>query len=208
MCWSAGKLCSSLSRLQVRQRKLIPRRHIFVPIVTTAFLLANLFFAGVFSLLCLGFGDKAYEFVEVIATLGKDNPLWQQTAARAGWSPGNDIWYLVVLLSILSLLWMIWGYIFYFLTRVDDPNSTTRRVERWLLRGSILEMLVAISCHIVVRGRGDCCAPIATFWGIATGLSIMLLSFGPGVFFLFTARANRLRPRPQPAAPVTTSQPH
>ncbi len=65
---------------------------------------------------------------------------------------------------------------------------------KWLLRGSILELLVAVPSHIVVRQRGVCCAPAGTFWGITTGLAVMLLAFGPGVFFLYVARCRRLRP--------------
>jgi hypothetical protein len=92
------------------------------------------------------------------------------------------------------LLWIIWGVVFYRYARADDPEVLTKRATRWLLRGSILELLVAVPSHIVVRHRNDCCAPIGTFWGIVTGISIMLLSFGPGVFFLFVERCQRLHP--------------
>ena len=34
------------------------------------------------------------------------------------------------------------------------------------------------------RTRGDCRAPLFTLLGIATGLSVALLAFGPGLFFL------------------------
>jgi hypothetical protein len=61
----------------------------------------------------------------------------------------------------------------------------------WLLRGSILELLIAVPSHVIVRQRDDCCAPFATFWGIVTGISVMLISFGPGVLFLFAARIRR-----------------
>ena len=36
---------------------------------------------------------------------------------------------------------------------------------------------------------------MGTFWGIATGISVMLLCFGPGVFFLFVERFRRLQPK-------------
>ena len=77
---------------------------------------------------------------------------------------------------------------------MDDPGRLMDRLTRWLLRGSILELLVAVPSHVVSRSRGDCCAPMGTFWGIVTGLSVMLLAFGPGVYFLFVARMTRLRP--------------
>jgi hypothetical protein len=75
-----------------------------------------------------------------------------------------------------------------------------RRLTAWLLRGSILELLVAVPAHVIVRQREDCCAPAATFWGLATGLTVMLMSFGPGVFFLFAARMRRLKPKAQARA--------
>jgi hypothetical protein len=60
----------------------------------------------------------------------------------------------------------------------------------WLLKGSVLELLIVIPCHVIVRRRHDydCSAPIATSFGIATGLAIMLLSFGPSVLFLYKKR--------------------
>ena len=75
-------------------------------------------------------------------------------------------------------------------------TRSLKRATRWLLRGSILELLVAVPSHVIVRRRDDCCAPAGTFWGIATGISVMLLCFGPGVFFLFVERCRRLKPNP------------
>jgi hypothetical protein len=39
-----------------------------------------------------------------------------------------------------------------------------------------------------------------TFIGLTMGMSVMLFSFGPGVFFLFAARWRRLHPEPQELA--------
>ena len=64
---------------------------------------------------------------------------------------------------------------------------------RWLIKGSILELLIAVPSHIYVRGRNDCCAGFATFFGITMGISVMLLSFGPAVFLLYRARMLRLK---------------
>ena len=43
------------------------------------------------------------------------------------------------------------------------------------------------------------------FWGIATGISVMLLCFGPGVYFLFVERFGRLKPK---AAPIGKTRWH
>jgi len=100
--------------------------------------------------------------------------------------------------GVITLLafWLVWAIIFRNFARADDPDSLLKRSTRWLLRGSILELLVAVPSHIITRRRGDCCAPLGTFWGIATGISVMLLCFGPGVFFLFVERFERLKPKP------------
>ena len=69
------------------------------------------------------------------------------------------------------------------------------RLTKWLIRGSILELLVAVPSHVIVREREYCCAGFITFWGIVTGVSVMLLAFGPAVFFLFAKRFGRLKPK-------------
>jgi hypothetical protein len=92
--------------------------------------------------------------------------------------------------------WLVWSVVFYFIGRASGPEEAIRQQSRWLLRGSILELLIAVPSHIVARGRGECCAGILTFFGITMGISVMLLSFGPAVFLLYHARWRRLRPAP------------
>ncbi len=103
--------------------------------------------------------------------------------------------------SILSIFvpvlifWLMWAIIFRRATKSDDPDALLKRATRWLLRGSILELIIAVPSHVIVRRRDDCCAPAGTFWGIATGISVMLLCFGPGVYFLFVEKFQRLQPK-------------
>ena len=96
-------------------------------------------------------------------------------------------------IATICLIWLIWSLIFHRFSANRDPEHVIGRVMRWLLAGSILELLVAVPSHVIVRRRGDCCAPGYTMFGITTGIAIMLLSFGPGVFFLFIKRFKQLR---------------
>jgi hypothetical protein len=97
-------------------------------------------------------------------------------------------------LALMALAWCLWSLIFFRLGRTENADDFITRQSRTLLRGSILELLVAVPTHIVARHRGYCCAGFMTFIGLTMGLSVMLFSFGPAVFFLFVARWKRLHP--------------
>ena len=167
----------------VARERPTPRRPLLVPIAVCSFFLANLFFSAVLSMLCVTLHDHAFDLIA-----------FASQTIRSDSNPEPAIVdYPIGTLIILGLLWAFWAILFYCFAKHDDPNAIVKRTTRWLLRGSILELLVAVPSHIIVRNRHGCCAPFGTFWGIATGLAIMLLCFGPGVFFLFTERMRRLR---------------
>jgi hypothetical protein len=186
--------------VDVSERRPTARRRLIVPVVVSTFLLANLFLAGLFAILSAAMGDEVSKVIETPAKLAADVtqvvPGLGGALARLGLTPGNDWFILLHLFGWILVFWLVWGLVFYHFSRTDDGESLTRRASRWLLRGSILELLVAVPSHIIVRHRDDCCAPMLSFWGIVTGLSVMLVSFGPGVFFLFAARIRQRQPRP------------
>jgi hypothetical protein len=97
--------------------------------------------------------------------------------------------------GVLLGLWALWTVVFYRINRDAPAMDVVTRQCRYLLKGSILELLVAVPTHIVARMRDYCCAGFWTFLGIAFGVAVMLFSFGPGVFFLFAARWKRLHPQ-------------
>jgi hypothetical protein len=97
--------------------------------------------------------------------------------------------------------WAVWSVLFYRAGRLSRPEDVVAQQCRLLLRGSILEFLVAVPTHIVARNRGYCCAGAYTFLGIAIGIAVMLFSFGPALFFLFANRWKRLHPPAASPAP-------
>ncbi len=105
----------------------------------------------------------------------------------------DKYWFPWAWLVLIGASWLGWGVWFYKRYRAEDPGAQGSTVSRWLLTGSILEMIVAVPSHIISRHRNECCAPPITFLGIMMGLSVALLSFGPGVYFLFARRIRQKR---------------
>ncbi len=111
---------------------------------------------------------------------------------------GNDFWDHIfeTNLSVLAFwagLWLLWGILFYLYFR--NSSEWVTRIISWLLKGSVLELLIVVPCHVIVRRRHDCSAPIATSFGIATGIAIMLLSFGPSILLLYKKRLDEYSTR-------------
>lgn len=99
-----------------------------------------------------------------------------------------------VALALAVLSWGVWSLIFFRLSRRQAPANLVSCQCRCLLKGSVLELLIAVPTHIVARYRGYCCAGFLTFIGLTLGVSVMLFAYGPAVFFLFVERWKRLHP--------------
>ena len=149
-------------RVDTSFKRLKPRAHILVSSATTAFFLTLLTFVGVLSCV-VGFkGDKGLDLLDRL--------------------PGGG----TLILGACGMLWLLWGIVFYRFSR-DSIDPVTRAVS-WMLRGSVLELLIAVPAHVVVRRRHDCSAPLVTSFGITSGIAIMLLAFGPSVLLLYKKR--------------------
>jgi hypothetical protein len=143
-----------------------PQRLIWVPIVTAALLFSILVLGVVWSILMAIWGDDI---------LG-DYFNWAS-------------------LAFVIFCWIGWLFVFYRFYRGVEAKTLFRRIMTWLIRGSIVELLVAVPSHIIVRRRNECSAPGVTYLGIAAGLVIMAVAFGPGLYFLFRQRFERMKPR-------------
>ena len=189
---TAGQALLLLLPVDISERRLPARRKLKVPVIVTAFFLANLFIAGVFSILFAIFTDGAFSVFSFTDWILGHRIAGSQPPSVDTTTPG--VWTTIGI--IVAVCWLVWALVFFRYAKSDDPDALLKRITRWLLRGSILELLIAVPSHVIVRRRDDCCAPAGTFWGIATGISVMLLCFGPGVYFLFVERCQKLKPKP------------
>jgi hypothetical protein len=101
-----------------------------------------------------------------------------------------DVWTAVLIAA--GAVWLVWSAVFILITFSVDPERLGMKLHRWLIAGSVLELLVAVPAHIVVRRRSDCCAGLETGIGICVGVAIMIVSFGPAVFLLCYRRGRML----------------
>ena len=140
-------------------RRMKPRRHIAVSATLVGFLTTLLVVSAALCMVASFSGDAVFE----VEWLGTTAFLW--------------------ILCSLPAMWFFWGIVFY--RYCQGGSITLERAISWLLKGSVLELLIAVPAHVIVRSRGDCSAPGLTSWGIVTGIAIMLMCFGPGILALY-----------------------
>ena len=153
--------------VQVASRRPVTRRSLWPTVVAGGFMMGGLAAGAVSSLSEFFFRDQ-----------------------------GNGNWIGAGALSLAGLTWCLWTVVFLRTSRSRSPEDLISRTSRWLLRGSILELLIAVPTHIVARYRDYCCAGFMTFVGLTMGVSVMLFSFGPAVLLLYAGRWRRLHPVP------------
>jgi hypothetical protein len=158
----AGQALLLFLSVDISEKRLKPQTHIWVSCAVASAPAGLLAYAAV---LCMGVGIHGDKFLNA-----HEAAIGTRTKVLIG----------------VGILWAIWGVVFYLYLR--NKSDVVRRIMTWLLRGSVLELLVAVPCHVLVRRKDQCCAPMVTSFGIVTGIAIMLLSFGPSVLFLYKKR--------------------
>jgi hypothetical protein len=87
--------------------------------------------------------------------------------------------------------WLTWSLVFFRASRNRDPQNVAASQTRFLIVGSLLELTLAMVVHAISRFRGICCTGFLSYLAIVLGLSILLLSYGPGMFLLLIERLKR-----------------
>ena len=98
------------------------------------------------------------------------------------------------------VVWLIWSIVFAWIAFAREPQSIGMKLHRTLIAGSVLELLVAVPTHIVVRRRPDCCAGMMTGTAICIGVIVMFVAFGPSVLLLYYQRQKRISRAPRESA--------
>jgi hypothetical protein len=100
-----------------------------------------------------------------------------------------------VLLAMLGV-WAVWSGVFFVYFRQGDFLAKAEGVVRTLIRGSCLELLIAIPTHAFVyrRGSHDCYCERGSYTGLVFGAAVLLWAFGPGLVLLFWREKQRREP--------------
>jgi hypothetical protein len=107
-------------------------------------------------------------------------------------SENADAFVVEVVFWIVGAIWLIWTIIFWFMSRSLNPLSMSVRAYKAVLAGSVLELVVAVPMHLIVRRREECCAGLETGLAICLGALTAVVALGPGVFFLHYRRWNEV----------------
>lgn len=94
-------------------------------------------------------------------------------------------WVDSLLWCLVVTSWIGWGIFFFIHTRARERFEAMRRMTKFVLAGSLAELLACIPSHIIVSRRPGCLVGLGTGMGVAAGVYVMFWSFGPGILLLF-----------------------
>lgn len=98
----------------------------------------------------------------------------------------------LVCYTILGISWLVWGIYFFIKLRRSWRYKATGSLLSLVMAANILQLLVSIVAHHIVRRRGGCLVGIFTSMGIMGGVIVMMWSFGPAILFLFLREKYKL----------------
>ena len=121
-------------------------------------------------------------------------------------------WVSVGLFALVALSWIVWSLLLFIYCQGWERFAVVERLTRLIFASSLATLLVSIPAHIIVSRRPGCFVGIATAMGIASGIYVMLWSFGPAIMLLFFREKRRFEMRDArrqagDAAPATGEQP-
>jgi len=144
-------------------RRMKPQRHMALTAGLVGLMLAILVISVVFAIGSARMGEGFFDYLFA--------------------ADSEEYWKMLVAPLAAILIWVFWAVMFYVFSK--HKSNVIDSAISWLLRGSVLELLIVVPCHLIIRQRNECCAPMISALGIATGIAIMLMAFGPGALLLY-----------------------
>lgn len=100
-------------------------------------------------------------------------------------------WISVALLALVAASWIVWSLLLFVYCQGWERFNIIGRLTGLIFAGSLATLLVSIPAHIIVSRRPGCFVGLLTALGIASGIYVMLWSFGPAILLLFFKEKRR-----------------
>ena len=102
---------------------------------------------------------------------------------------------LYLLLAGVPLSWLVWTLLLVIYFQGWERFTLIGRLTALVFAGSLAAFLFSVPAHIVVSRRPGCLVGLYTAAGIASGIYVMLWSFGPAIMLLFCQEKRRFELR-------------
>jgi hypothetical protein len=183
-----GQILLMFLSVDTSWRRLKPQRHAKVTAALVGLMVGILFLSA---LLAIGMAHSGDNIDLLLEPLFADTWLDEVSDEAA----------VSLSLAVGFAIWGFWGVVFYIFSK--RTSNVVDSAVGWLIKGSVLELLIAVPCHIIVRQREWCCAQYVSAYGIATGIAVMLMAFGPSALLLYKRKLTDYKnrsPNPENAA--------
>jgi hypothetical protein len=170
--------------VRVVRRRPVTRRSIVVPIIASGLLLGGLVLGGGMAAAQLFAPATSNPYYTRSPATGRPDGYYTDHAAK------DSVLRNVAAAAIV--VWIAWSLVFGIIALGSDAAGLGMQLHRILIAGSVLELLVAVPAHIIVRRRADCCGGILTGAGICVGIVVALAALGPSVLLLFVKRCRQI----------------
>jgi hypothetical protein len=105
----------------------------------------------------------------------------------------NTVQHFSAVWVVMAVMWICWAAVFHRYQRSLDRYTAVRKIFRWLVAGTVLELLFAAPAHmlILIERGDDCYCERGTWTGVAFGCTAAFWLFGPGAILLFMRERRR-----------------
>lgn len=103
----------------------------------------------------------------------------------------TEEWAFLGLWALMGTSWIVWSFLLFIYCRGWERFNVIGRLIGVLFAGTLATFLVSIPAHIIVSRRPGCFVGVLTAVGIASGVYVMLGSFGPAILLLFLREKRR-----------------